>query len=94
MNLYESGALTRIGADARIFTAKYTVSQRWSRAFHNHPESPEGILYRPRHDPARLATALFDRIESEVIVEPQGAWLDQKVLLGEVLDSYGIALIL
>ncbi len=40
VNLAESGALTRIGADARIFTAGYTFSQRWSRAIHEHPDKP------------------------------------------------------
>ncbi len=93
VNLAESGALTRIGADARIFTASYTVPQRWSRALQSHPESPDGILYRPRHDPARLAAALFDRIAEDVIAETAGLWMDQKTVLAEVLETYGIALI-
>lgn len=92
-NLAESGALTRIGADARVFTAKYTVSQRWSRALRNHPESPDGILYRPRHDPARLAAALFEQIAEELTAETTGTWLDQKTTLADVLDTYGVALI-
>lgn len=92
-NLAESGALTRIGADARVFTAKYTVSERWSRALRNHPESPDGMLYRPRHDPARLAAALFERIADEVTAETAGIWLDQKTTLADVLDTYGVALI-
>lgn len=78
VNLADSGALTRIGADARVFTASYTVSQRWSRAIHNHPERPDGILYRPRHDPARLAVALFDHIKPEVSARTPGTWIDQK----------------
>jgi hypothetical protein len=78
VNLAESGALTKIGADARIFTARYTVSQRWSQAIWNHPQSPDGILYRPRHDPARFAAAFFDRIAGEVSTEAAGRWLEQK----------------
>jgi hypothetical protein len=93
VNLAESGTLTWIGADARIFTAGYTVSQRWSQAIERHPEKPDGILYRPRHDPARVAAAFFDRIEVEVVAETMGLWLDQKVVLGEVLDTYHIALV-
>ena len=93
VNLAESGGLTRIGADARIFTAGYTVSQRWSRAMQSHPEKPDGILYRPRHDPARVAAAFFDRIEAQVFAETIGLWLDQKAVLGEVLDTYRIALV-
>lgn len=93
VNLAESGALTRIGADARIFTAGYTVSQRWSRAIHEHPDQPDGILYRPRHDPARVAAAFFDRIAERVTAETLGTWVDQKPVLPDVLDTYGVALI-
>jgi hypothetical protein len=93
VNLAESGALTRIGADARIFTASYTVSQHWSRAIETHPERPDGILYRPRHDPARFAAALFDRIAERIGAESLGTWLDQRALLAEVLDTYGVALV-
>ncbi len=93
VNLAESGALTRIGADGRIFTATYTVSQRWSRALQSHPGSPDGILYRPRHDPARLAAALFDQIAEEVTAQNAGLWLDQNAVLAEVLETYGVALL-
>ena len=93
VNLANSGALARIGADARIFTAGYTVSQRWSRAIQSHPARPDGILYRPRRDPARLAAAFFDRIAGEVMAETLGSWLDQGAVLAEVLDTYGIALL-
>jgi hypothetical protein len=84
VNLAESGALTRIGADARIFTANYSISQRWSRAIQVHPERPDGILYRPRHDPARLAAALFDNIAERVAAETLGRWLDQRRVLAEL----------
>jgi hypothetical protein len=93
LNLGETGALTRIGADARIFTASYTVSQRWSRAIQTHPEEPDGILYRPRHDPARFAAAFFDRVADSVTAETLGTWLDQRAVLADVLDTYGVALI-
>ena len=93
VNLAESGALMRIGADARIFTAGYTVSQRWSRAIQTHPVQPDGILYRPRHDPARLAAAFFDGIAERVTAEKLGAWMDQRTVLANVLDTYGVALV-
>jgi hypothetical protein len=93
VNLADSGALTRIGADGRLFTASYSVSQRWSRAIQTHPVKPDGILYRPRHDPARLAAAFFDRIADHLTAESLGKWLDQRAALGEVLDTYGVALV-
>jgi hypothetical protein len=92
VNLAESGGLTRIGADARIFTASY-ISQRWSRAIHDHPDKPDGILYRPRHDEVRLAAAIFDRVAERITAENLGTWMDQRTLLAEVLDTYGVALI-
>jgi hypothetical protein len=69
------------------------VSQRWSRAIQSHPARPDGILYRPRRDPARFAAAFFDRIAGEVMAEALGSWLDQGAVLAEVLDTYGIALL-
>ena len=93
VNLADSGTLTRVGADARIFTASYTLPQRWSRAIQTHPEQADGILYRPRHDPARLAAAFFDRIADRIAAENLGTWLDQKTVLGDVLDTYGVALV-
>lgn len=50
-----------LGADARIFASSHRVAQQWSRAFHRHPEQPDGLLYRARHDPSQLALALYDR---------------------------------
>ncbi len=93
VSLAESGALTRIGADARIFTASYAVSQRWSRAIYEHPDKPDGILYRPRHDPARVAAAFFDRVAERVTTETLGTWVDQKDVLADVLDTYRAALV-
>lgn len=93
VNLAESGALTRVGADARIFTASYSVPRRWSLAIQSHPEQPDGILYRPPHDPARLAAAFFDRITGRVDAELLGTWMDLRSLLADVLDRYGVALV-
>jgi hypothetical protein len=58
-----------------------------------HPEEPDGILYRPGHDSARLAAACFDRIAYQVTAETLGMWLDQRAILADVLDTYGIALL-
>ena len=58
-----------------------------------HPTGPDGILYRPRHDPARLAAAFFDRIAERVVAENMGTWMDQRTALADVLDTYGVALV-
>jgi hypothetical protein len=59
--------LARIGADASLCTGRdVEVTKRWARAFYTHPDSPDGILYRMRHDPSQIGLAIFDRAEQEV----------------------------
>jgi len=45
--------LVRMGLDARLNSGDYRVAQRWSSAFHDHPDAPDGILYTSRHDPTK-----------------------------------------
>ena len=40
------------------------IAQRWSRALWEHPQQPDGIIYRSRHDPSKVCAALFDRCAS------------------------------
>ncbi len=49
--------------DARIASGDYTAARRWALAFRDHPEQPDGLLYRSRHDPEQHLAALFDRTE-------------------------------
>ena len=51
--------LTLLDADARLFTGSYQISQQWSKALQDHPENPDGIYYRSRHDPSRFCLALY-----------------------------------
>ena len=54
--------LRTISCDNRISTEKpYNTVGLWSRAFFEHPDNPDGILYRSRHDPDLHCLALFDR---------------------------------
>lgn len=92
IDLATSGGLVRIGCDARIFSCAYSVSQRWSLALHSHPDQADGILYRPRHDPARTAAAIFDRSQQVFAVEDTKSWLSQRDLLGNILDTYRVGL--
>ncbi len=48
VNLTVSGELARIGADARLYAGDHRIAQQWSRAFHDHPSKPDGILYPAR----------------------------------------------
>ncbi|MHB0877269.1 MAG: RES family NAD+ phosphorylase [Anaerolineae bacterium] len=91
--------LARIGADASLCAGPYDVSQAWTRALWAHPEQPEGILYRARHDPSRLCVAAFDRPDvvdlMKGCVRDRGELMAPPLLplLGVILDLYGIGLV-
>lgn len=87
--------LARIGADGRLAAGDHAIGQRWSHALFSHHESPDGILYRARHDPDSLAVALHERALSKGIsAEPLGALADEgnAGLLARALDRYGFGL--
>lgn len=53
--------LTGLGLDARIFAGERSVARAWSRAFFEHPDRPDGLLYRSRRDPSQMALVLYER---------------------------------
>lgn len=53
--------LKRINSDNRICDGPHHESQLWSRAFWEHPLTPDGIYYRSRNAPELRSIALFDR---------------------------------
>ena len=65
-----------------------------ARAFHEHRDWPDGLIYRARHDDDQLSVALFERASGK-LAKPQQSilWMDAGPILDEVLDRYGIALI-
>jgi hypothetical protein len=61
--------LRRMSCDNRIATEKpYTVTQQWSRALFAHPQKPDGLIYRSRHNPQFKCVALFDRCQSRIVL--------------------------
>jgi len=87
--------LVRLGADARLATGDYRLAQRWALALHDHPDTPDGIMFISRHDDQRFCAALFDHIAAKINVEPLGAWADRtnaKILAG-ILETYDFGLI-
>lgn len=85
--------LARIGADERLCAGAYTVSQSWSRALWAHPEAPDGLYYRARHDPSQYSVALFERADPAISIEGEGAVGAHPRLLARILRRYAIALI-
>lgn len=53
--------LSRIGADNRLTTGSYEIAGQWAVALWRHRDHPDGILYRSKHDPNHICSAIFDR---------------------------------
>ena len=91
-----SAGLAVLGADARVCTGgDYTVSQLWSLALWQHPDQPDGILYRSRHDPSLSCAAIFDRVDDETSERDFGSLTEprHRLLLASLLDRYEFGLV-
>ena len=86
--------LARIGADSRLNTTTTDrgLPQRWALALWHHPQTPDGLLYRVRHDPARFGVALFDRIGEVLVADERANILARPDALSPILRHYGFAL--
>lgn len=96
IDLTASGSLVRIGADSRLFSAGYDISQLWSKVLHDHSVAAHGLLYPSRLDPKRHAVAIFrDRAPKLVELRRQNWYApgEQRLLLAEIAEHYGIELI-
>jgi hypothetical protein len=95
IDLSNSGGLSRVGADSRLFSGSHAVAQRWSAAFREHPIRPDGILYPARHDASRNACAIYECLPSVFKLHAKGSILEHQhvALLGAILDCYGFAII-
>ena len=87
--------LVRMGLDARLSTGSYKLAQEWARAFHDHPDQADGILYRSRHDPTQQLAAIFERSQPILRVEQHGNLQDYLGVENffALLDHYEIALL-
>jgi hypothetical protein len=97
VDLTQSGALVRVGADGNLFAGDHDIPRLWSRAFHDHREKVDGILYPSRLDPIRRAVALFgDRVPRRMTELSRESWyapgsLRQKLV--EIIEHYEFELI-
>jgi hypothetical protein len=87
--------LAHIGADARLTTGSYQVSQQWSLTLWKHPDRVDGIYYRSRLDPSQFCILLFeDRLTDNQLVEKKiASSLIDYPELPEILNSYQYGLI-
>jgi hypothetical protein len=95
IDLAGEGGLTSIGADNRLTTGSYKIAQRWSAALKNHPCGPDGIRYRSRHAPERIAYAVFERSPAAFKVGTMGSFTDHAndAVLRAFLRTYKFAFI-
>lgn len=91
------GGLQRAGVTNAITTYPHEEVRPWSRAIHEHPEGPDGILYHLKHDPRRIGLAVFERAveERSLLVAPLGGLLDPANVptLDDIFEEYGKDLI-
>jgi hypothetical protein len=87
--------LARLRLDARLTAGDLSPAQAYSRAFHDHPLHPDGLLYPLRHDPSREGIALFSRARRDVRAVLVGSLSApaQAGLFARVFDDYGFDLI-
>jgi RES domain len=84
--------LIAMGATASVSSGPYAVAQRWSRALHDHPDRPDGIVYRATHDNDELAVVMFERAFEAIDVGESQQLLADSALLGGMLNHYRAAL--
>jgi hypothetical protein len=95
IDLVEPGGLTSIGADNRLTTGSYKIAQLWSAALRKHPSKPDGIRYRSRHAPERVAYAIYTRPPDTFSVTSMGSFTDpaNEDLFKRILKTYKFAFI-
>ena len=87
--------LARLGADERLCAGDHAAAQRWALALWAHPERPDGLCYRARHDPSRVATAIFDRAAGSLRAVSLGLLIESQntQLLADLLATYEVGLV-
>lgn len=96
IDLTQSGALLRIGADARLFSADYEISQKWSGFLHDHSLRLDGILYPSRLDPERHGIALFEDRAPAMLNLSRESWYapgPMRRVLADLMEHYELELV-
>lgn len=87
--------LRKLSCDNRISTEKpYRTTQLWSRELFLHPQQPDGLVYRSRHNPRFRCLALFDRCDAKLTEVRSEALLDppRRAWCSVQLDRYEVAM--
>jgi hypothetical protein len=88
-----ASGLVRMRADNRLTTDPWTISRPWAEAIHAHPNGPDGVLYRSRHDPSQVCAGVFNRDGLKASWELMGRlWPDLEAEVRRLTKRYQIAL--
>jgi hypothetical protein len=79
-----------IGADGRLSTMTDDpgLVQRWALALWGHPERPDGVLYRARHDLSCFSLAVFDRASDLLVADTTTDLLQDHLVLDAIVRRY------
>jgi hypothetical protein len=83
------GGLSQLGVDNRLTTGSYEVAGRWALALWRHADSPDGILYRSRHDPKHICAAVFNRAHCEFVLSTTTRLVDIPHHWAPILAAHG-----
>jgi RES domain len=86
--------LLSIGATAAIASGPYKASRLWSFALHGHPDQPDGISYRARHDDDTLCAAIYERAKAKLVTRSTEPMLQDLDRLRRFSLRYGVAIVI
>ena len=86
--------LMSIGATAAIASGPYKASRLWSVALHSHPDRPDGISYRARHDDDTLCAAIYERAKAKLVTRSTEPMLHDLDRLRRLSQRYGVAIVI
>lgn len=85
--------LARLGVTAELASgADYPASQAWSRTVWEHPDAPDGIVYRSRHDDSALCVAIYHRAKAALTIVGGRRLTDDPKLLARLMRKYDVGL--
>jgi hypothetical protein len=81
-----------LGLDNSISTGPYEPCGAWADALFAHPEAPDGLAFRSRHDPDEICFAIFERPATPFDADPPVRLVDRLREVAGLLSRYGKSL--
>jgi hypothetical protein len=86
-------SLARLGTTMEVASiSDYALSQAWSRALWEHTDTPDGVVYRSRHDDSALCVAVYDRAKISLATVADDSLIADARLLARLLKRYKLGL--